>query len=311
MSKIKIIFIGTSDFGLPALNALAKEPNFNIVLVITQPDRPIGRKQLLTASPIKEAAETLDIPLLQPEYIIDIREKIALLKPDLIIVAAYGQLIPEAILNIPQFGCLNLHGSLLPKYRGAAPIQAAILNGERQTGLTVIKMDKNLDTGPILRQISLDIKPDDTTGALHDKLAALGSAFLVKTVKRYLAGKITPRPQDAQKASYVKTLSKSDGLIDWSKPAQDLERFIRAMWPWPGAWTWWRGKQLKVTSVQSQPLEINSYKPGKIFKYNNGLAVQSGRDALIIKRLQLEGKSELASEDFLRGQRDFMGSVLG
>jgi len=311
MKKFRIIFIGTSEFGLPALQALTQESDFEIVLTVTQPDKPVGRKQLLAASPIKQAAEKLGLTLLQPERLIDIREKIALLKPDLIVVIAYAQLLPEAILNIPKFGCLNLHASLLPKYRGAAIIAAALLNRDAQTGLTVIKMDKSLDTGPILAQTKIDIAPAETAGSLYDKLSALSPDFLVNAIKKYLAGKMRPAAQDQARASYVKILTKADGLIDWAKPAADLERFIRAMAPWPNTWTWWRGKQVKILATQSQPLEINSYKPGKTFKYNTGLAVQCGRDALIIKKLQLEGKNELISEEFLRGQKDFMGSILG
>jgi len=311
MNKIKIIFIGTSAFGLPCFNALASDHDFKIILAISQPDKPVGRKQLINQSCIKTAAEKLGIAVLQPAQIMDIREKIALLKPDLILVIAYAQLIPEAILNLPQYGCLNLHASLLPKYRGAAIIAAAILNHDKQTGLTVIKMDKGLDTGPILAQLAVDLDENDTAGSLHDKLAQASPDFLVNAIKKYLAGQITPAPQDESLASYVKILTKADGLIDWNKPATELERFIRAMNPWPLAWTWWKGKQLKIIAGQNQPIEINSYKPGKTFKYNRGLAVQCGRHALIIKKLQLEGKNVLTSEEFLRGQKDFMGSVLG
>lgn len=309
--KTKIIFIGTAEFGLPAFKALIKDPDWEIVLAITQPDKPIGRKQLIVSSPIKIEALKKDLTVLQPTYIMDIRQKISLLEPDLIIVVAYAQIIPEEILKIPKFGCLNLHASLLPKYRGSAIIQAAILNGDEQTGLTIIKMDKGLDTGPILAQISLKIDPEETAGALYDRLSELSADFLLNTVKQYLAGKIIPKPQDASQTSYAKELTKSDGLIDWAKPAEELARFIRAMSPWPVAWTWWQGKQVKIISAQNQPIEINSYKPGKTFKYNSGLAVQCGQNALIIKRLQLEGKTELESEEFLRGQKNFMGSVLG
>lgn len=311
MNKIKIIYIGTAEFGLPSFRALLNEPDFEIPLVITQPDKPVGRKQIITSSPIKIATEKKDIRVLQPEHIIDIREKISLLKPDLIVVAAYAQIIPEEILNLPKYGCLNLHASLLPKYRGAAIIQAAILNGDEQTGLTIIKMDKGLDTGPILAQTIIKIENNDTAEILYDKLSAMGADFTVETIKKYLAGKITPRAQDSSQASYVKILKKSDGLIDWSKPAIELEKFIRAMNSWPMAWTWQDGKQVKIISAQNQPIEINSYKPGKTFKYNNGLAVQCGRNALIIKTLQFEGKSALDSKEFLRGHKDFIGAVLG
>ncbi|MDD4272042.1 MAG: methionyl-tRNA formyltransferase [Patescibacteria group bacterium] len=309
--KAKIIFIGTADFGLPAFKALIKDGDFEIVLVITQPDKPIGRKQIVTSSPIKIAAEKNDLIILQPEHIIDIKEKISLLKPDLIFVAAYAQLIPEEILNLPKYGCLNLHASLLPKYRGSAIIQAAILNNDEQTGLTIIKMDKGLDTGPILAQTVVSIGKEDTAGTLYDKLSAASPDFTITTIKKYLAGKITPATQNSSQANYAKELTKSDGLINWSKPAINLERFIRAMNPWPIAWTWWKGKQVKIISAQSQPIEINSYKPGKTFKYNSGLAVQCGQNALIIKSLQLEGKSALLSEDFLRGHEDFIGNMLG
>lgn len=309
--KAKIIFMGTSSFGLPSFQALIKEPDFEIVLTITQPDRPVGRKQIISQSPIKLAAEKTGITVLQPEHVSDIREKITLLKPDLIVVIAYAQIIPETILEIPKFGCLNLHGSLLPKYRGAAVISAAILNGDKQTGVTVIKMDKGLDTGPILGQAKINVADDDTAGSLHDKLADISPGFLVETIKKYLSGEIVAVPQDNNLSSYVKTLTKTDGLINWEKPALELEKLIRAMCPWPGAWTWWQGKQIKITAAQAEIIEINSYKPGKTFKYNNGLAVQCGKNAIIIKKLQLEGKNELNSEEFLRGQKDFIGSILG
>ena len=310
-NKTKIIFIGTAAFGLPAFAALLEDENFEIALVVTSTDKPVGRKQLMVSSPIKLAAQKKDITVLQPVSIIEVTHKIALLNPDLIVVAAYSQLIPEEILNIPKFGCLNLHASLLPKYRGSAIIQAAILNGDDETGLTIIKMDKGLDTGPIIAQIKVKIDPEDTAGTLYDKLSETSADFLVDTVKGYLAGKITPVPQDASQGSYAKELSKSDGLIDWNKSAKNLDRFIKAMSPWPMAWTWWQGKQVKIISAQTETIEINSYKPGKTFKYNSGLAVQCGQDALIIKKLQLEGKNELESAEFLRGQKDFIGNMLG
>ena len=235
-NKIRLIFIGTASFGLPAFSALINNQDFEIILVITQPDKPSGRKQIIVSSPIKLAAEKNKIAVLQPGRIMEIKEKIALLQPDLILVIAYAQLIPEEILSLPKFGCLNLHASLLPKYRGSAVIPAAILNGDETTGLSLIKMDKGLDTGPIIGQISVKIGRHDTAGELYDKLLSQISVnFLIETIKAYLDGKISPRPQDGQPASFVKALTKSDGLIDWSKPAENLERFIRAMSPWPVA----------------------------------------------------------------------------
>ncbi len=308
--KIRIIFIGTAEFGVPSFEALIADGHFDIILVVTQPDKAIGRKQIITPSPIKLLAQKNRIPVAQPKKINDLTDKIKQLQPDIIVLIAYAQIIPEAILNLPKYGCLNLHGSLLPKYRGAAPIQAALLNNDKLTGVTIIIMDKGLDTGAILSQITVPILNNDTNETLYDKLANAGSVLLIETLKKYLAGKITLEPQDETKASYVKKITKSDGLIDWSKPAATIETFIRAMTPWPTAWTWWQGKQIKIIQAQHQAIEINLYKPGKTFIYNRGLAVQCGKDALIIKKLQLEGKNILNSQEFLNGHKDFIGSIL-
>ncbi|MDP3043507.1 MAG: methionyl-tRNA formyltransferase, partial [bacterium] len=244
-TKIKTIFIGTSDFGIPALRALAKDKQFEIIAVITQPDKPTGRKQILTPPPIKAEAEKYQIPIFQPEQIKNLQTEISAqgecasgaknLKSDIIIVAAYAQIIPEEILNLPKYGCINIHGSLLPKYRGAACVQAAILNGDGQTGVTIMKMDKGLDTGPILWQDKINIESRDTAGALYEKLSRLGAKILPIVIKKYIAGVIKPIAQDNARASYVKRLKKQDGLIDWAKSAVEIERFIRAMAPWPSA----------------------------------------------------------------------------
>lgn len=309
--KIKIIFIGTPEFAVPSLKALAADKFFEILAVITQPDMPAGRGKKIVPPPIKITSFDLSLQLFQPQKINEVSKKIVELQPDLIIVIAYSQLIPKEILDIPKFGCLNLHASLLPKYRGAAVISAAILNEDKETGVTIIKMNEKLDKGPIIAQVKLKIKQDDTTGSLSNKLSVLGAELLIPIIKKYIIGKIKPRLQDEKEASFIKEIKKSDGLIDWSKTANYLERFIRAMSPWPSAWTWWNGKQIKIISAQKQTLAINSYKSGKVFIYNCGLTIQCGKDALIIKRLQLEGKKELSSQDFLRGQRDFVGAVLG
>lgn len=308
--KIRAIFIGTPDFGIPAFRALVQDKQFEIIAVITQPDKPVGRKQILTPPPIKVEAKKHKISVFQPEQITDLQSTIKNLKPEIIIVIAYAQLIPEEILNLPKFGCINVHGSLLPKYRGAAVIQAPILNNDKQTGITIIKMDKGLDTGHILAQAEIKIKSNETGDSLYDRLSQLGADLLPGTLKKYIVGKIKPRPQDETKANYVKQIKKKHGLINWARTAMEIERFVRAMAPWPSAWTWWKNKRLKITAVQQQPLAINSYKPGKTFIYNSGLAVQCGRDALIIKKLQIEGKKEITSDEFLKGRRDFVGSIL-
>lgn len=309
-NKIRTIFIGTPDFGIPAFRALMQDEQFDIVAVITNLDAPVGRKQILTPPPIKIEAEKHKIPVFQPKKISDLQSTIKNLKSEIIIVIAYAQLIPEKILNLPKYGCINVHGSLLPRYRGAAVIQAPILNGDERTGVTIMKMDKGLDTGPILAQAEIKIAPNETGDSLYDKLSQLGADILLNTLKKYIAGKIKPKPQDEIKTSYVNQIKKKHGLIDWSKPAVEIERFVRAMASWPSAWTWLQNKRLKITATQQQSLAINSYKPGKTFIYNSGLAVQCGKDALIIKKLQLEGKKEITSDEFLRGQKDFVGSIL-
>ncbi len=317
-TKIKTIFIGASGFGIPAFRELLKDKQFEIIAVITQPDKPAGRKQILTPPPIKIEAEKHQIPVFQPERIADLQSKIANLKSKIAVVIAYAQIIPQEILNIPECGFINVHGSLLPKYRGAACVQAAILNGDKQTGVTIMKMDKGLDTGPILWQDKINIGSRDTAGALHEKLSLLGAKILPVVIKKYIAGEIKPIPQNNAKASYVKRLKKQDGLIDWAKPAVEIERFIRAMAPWPSAYTITKNKKqktknslmLKLLESEHKISQINEYKIGEVFLHNGNIAVQCGKGALIIKKLQLEGKKEMTSEEFLRGYKWIVGSVL-
>lgn len=236
-NKIRIIFIGTPKFALPSLEALINDEQFDIIAVIAQPDKKVGRKQIVTSPVIKVLAEKNNIPVLQPQKISSSpwRDEILKLRPDIIVVAAYAQIIPRSILDIPAFGCINVHGSLLPRWRGASCIQAAIMNGDKKTGVTIIKMDAGLDTGPILAQTAVDILPTDTADSLYGKLAKLGAEMLIPTLKDYIAGKITPQPQDNSLPSYAGMLKKEDGKIDWLKTAVEIERFVRAMNPWPNA----------------------------------------------------------------------------
>jgi methionyl-tRNA formyltransferase len=311
MQAIKVIFVGTPEFAIPSLQSLLRNTDFKVEAVITQPDMPVGRKQVLTAPPVKLLAQECGIPVLQPQKISQITDQIRALQPDVIVVVAYAQIIPESILNIPKYGCVNVHGSLLPKYRGASVIQAAILNNESKSGITIMLMDTNLDTGPILSQTEISLDKNITADQLYDQLSALGGKNLTHTLKEYISGKIKPQAQDNSQASYVRQLKKQDGLIDWTKSAAEIECFIRAMNGWPSAWTWVKGKQLKIINVQRQPIEINAQKPGKTFTYNNGLAVQCGQDSLIIFGLQIEGKKEMTTQEFLNGNKDFVGSILG
>ncbi len=311
MSQIRTIFIGTPDFALPALKALARDADFLIKAVVTQPDMPAGRNLAPTPPPIKELALRYKLNILQPQKISQILDTLRDLEPDLIVVAAYAQIIPETILNLPKYGCLNIHPSLLPKYRGASPVHAAILNGDKLTGVSIMLMDKTLDTGPILSQESLKIDNDETTITLLVKTAELGAKLLIPTIKKYAKGQIIPQPQASEKVSYVKMFEKKDGLINWGKPATEIERLVRAFASWPSAWTWIKGKQMKILSVNQEPLNLNTYKPGKTFIYNNCLAVQCGTDALLIKKLKMEGKNEISGEDFVRGYKDLLGAILG
>jgi methionyl-tRNA formyltransferase len=319
--KIRTIFIGTPLFAVPSLNALIKDERFDIVAVVTQGDKKAGRKQVVTPPPVKIEAEKNNIPVFQPEKILNLESEILNLKPDIIIVIAYAQIIPEKILNIPEYGCINVHGSLLPKYRGASPIQAAILNGDDKTGITIMKMAKGLDSGPILAEKEVNIAPSDTTASLYERLSRISAEILPEVLKKYIEGKIKPVEQDGAKASYVGLIKKEDGRVNWNKPAEEIERLIRAMNVWPCAYAMIDDRRqktddrkekqiLKIIEVDHKPLKINKYKIGELFLDNNKLAVQCGKDALIIKKLQLEGKKEMASEEFLRGYKKFVGKIM-
>ena len=319
VNKIKIVFIGTPDFAVPSLRAMINDARFAVAAVVTQPDKKVGRKQILTPPPVKVEALKYNLKVWQPNKISDFRFPISAI--DLIIVIAYAQILPEYILNLPKYGCINIHASLLPRYRGASPIQAAILNGDKETGVTIMKMDKGLDTGPILAQKSVKISSSDTAGTLYGKLSKLGAEILAPTIKEYISGKIAPREQDNSIASYIGLLKKEDGKIDWKKTAAELEKFIRAMNPWPGAFASLKIKNqkskiknnyqiLKVIEVKSQPLKINNYKAGEIFLHNNELAVQCGHDSLIVKKVQLEGKKAMPAQEFIRGQKNLIGKFL-
>lgn len=329
--KIKTVFIGTPDFAVPSLRALINDTRFEVAAVVTQPDKKVGRKQILTPPPVKVETLKHNVNFFQPNKIENLKSEILKLKPDIIIVAAYAQIMPKSILEIPKYGCINIHASLLPRYRGASPIQAAIMNGDGESGITIMRMEKKVDTGPILTQMSIKILPDDTSGSLYKKLSELGAEILIPSLVGYTKGEIKPIPQDEQKASYAGLIKKKDGRIDWNKSAEEIERFVRAMNPWPGAFASLKIKNqkspastseagqakiknnnqiLKIIEVEFQPLKINNYKAGEIFLYNNKLAVQCGKDSLIIKKVQLEGKKALPAQEFIRGQKDLIGKFL-
>lgn len=301
--KIRLIFMGTPEFSLPGLSALINDDNFEIVGVFTQTDKPVGREQKLTPPPVKRLALENGLSVFQPEKIKDESQNIKNLQPDLIVVIAYGKIIPQSILDIPTYGCINVHASLLPKYRGAACLNAPILNGDSETGVTIMKMEAGLDTGPILRQAAMKLNGQETLEDVHDKLSALGAEILIPTLKDFMAGKIEPQIQDEAKASYIKTLKKEDGKIDWKKPAIEIERMVRAYNPWPGTYGLEQEKIVKIISVDSNILKSNNHKIGEIFLDGERLAIQCGQDALVILKLQTAGKKIMTSEEFWRGNK--------
>jgi len=301
--KIRLIFMGTPDFSVPSLQALIKENGFEIVAVVTQVDKAVGRGHIMSAPPIKQIASKNGLTVLQPLKIKEITNTVKELKPDLIIVAAYGKIIPLEILEIPVYGCLNVHASLLPKYRGAACLNAPILNGDSKTGITIMKMEEGLDTGPILRQAEITLNGDETLEFVHDKLSLLGAEILPTTIKDWLNGKIKEREQKETDVSYVKMIKKEDGHINWQNKAEEIERLIRAYNPWPGTYSFKEKELIKIISVDKTPLKINNYKIGEIFFDNGKMAVQCGQDALLILKLQTAGKKIMTSSEFLRGHK--------
>lgn len=303
--------MGTPEFAVPALKALLGSEE--VVGVVTQPDRPRGRGRKLRPSPVKEVALEADLRVFEPERIKDsaFLADLAKLAPDLIVVAAYGKILPKEILDLPRYGCWNIHASLLPKYRGAAPIQWALINGERETGITIMQMDEGLDTGPILLQKSLTIGEDETFGELYQRLAQLGAKALMEALELFKVGQLSPRPQPEDGVSYAPPIEKGMGRLDFSRPASELACLIRAFDPRPGAYTHWDGKLLKVFSPSIIPEDV-SEAPGTILGLTEGgLGVATGKGILVLGELQLEGKKRLPAKEFLRGYSLKPGTVLG
>lgn len=317
---MKIIFMGTAELSCASLEKLALDKQFQIAAVVTQPDKPRGRELKLQFSPVKILAEKFHLPVLQPakardeKFISELRG----LKPDLIVVTAYGQILPQAILDLPKSGCLNVHTSLLPKYRGASPIQSAILNGETETGVTIMKMDAGLDTGEILSQTRTPILPEDNSQTLHDKLAQLGADLFATTIPDYVTGKILPKPQNDSEATYAAKIKKEDGKINWNEPAEKILNRLRAFTPWPGIFTFWKTFNIQHLTPNIQLLKIwkaeiveDSGDPGEILSVNkNGIIVACGKNALRISELQLEGKRRMNAPEFLAGHNLEMGDKL-
>ncbi len=303
-----ILFMGTPHFAVPSLEALARR--YHIAMVVTQPDRRSGRGRRPQPPPVKEAALRMQLPVWQPQTlrspttVAHLRE----MAPDAIAVAAYGQILRSNILAIPARGCINVHASLLPQYRGAEPVVAAILAGEEETGVTIMLMDEGMDTGPILAQRSIPIAHDDTRESLTQKLAHLGAELLLEVLPRWLKGEMTPQAQDEALASYAPLLRREDGEMDWSRPAVVLERMVRAYAPWPGTYTQWEGKRLKV--LRAQVTQGVQGATGEVVEAPEGIAVVSHEGSLLIEEVQLAGRRAMPATDFARGQQRFIGAHL-
>jgi methionyl-tRNA formyltransferase len=304
--ETRIVFIGTGEIGVPTLQNLLHSDEHQLVGVVTQPDKPTGRSQKLTAPPIKVAMAGSAIPILQPDRIksFDAIDTIREWNSDVIVVMAYGQILPRAVLELPRIACLNLHASLLPRHRGAAPIQAAIVAGDPETGITVMYMDEGLDTGDILLQTPLEISPNETGESLHERLGRLAPDSLNEALRRLGKGTAERRPQNPAQATYAAKLTRDDGRIDWADAAQSIERKIRAFNPWPGAFTRIKqrsGREQRLKIFRAQ-IENRNGSPGEILQADSGrLIVAAGQNALSLGKVQLEGKWPMNAADFLRG----------
>jgi methionyl-tRNA formyltransferase len=305
MSKpLRIIFAGTPEFAATALSALLTTEH-EVVAVYTQPDRPAGRGRKLQPSPVKQLALEKGIEVRQPVKLKSPEDQAALagLEADLMVVVAYGLLLPQAVLDAPRLGCINIHASLLPRWRGAAPLNAAILHGDTETGITIMKMDPGLDTGPMISKRVIPIKDDDTAGSLFMKMAELGAELLVETLPPYLRGELVPEPQDDSLSTYAPMLKKSDGELDFGQSAVELARKVRAFNPWPGTYFQWSGTPLKVHSAH--PVEKTSPGAGVRTIYDQLPAVGTAEGLLVLDQLQPAGKKSMPGEIFLRGARDW------
>lgn len=299
---MRIVFMGTPDYAVPSLSKLIAE-GYTIVGVVTQPDRPKGRKQILTPPPVKEVALEYGIPVYQPEKIrkAECYEQVLNWNPDLIVTAAFGQILPKALLDAPKYGCINVHASLLPKYRGGAPIHYAVINGEKETGVTIMYMVEALDAGAIISQAAIPIEETDTTGTLYDKLKELGAELLIRTIPDMIAGKITPVEQDEKNVSYAPNIKREDEYLDFNRPARCLYNQVRGLNPWPVAYTIFQGQPLKVWWVEWCD-EKASLPPGTIEEISDsGITVATGEGKLILKEIQPAGKKRMMVNDYLRG----------
>jgi len=298
----KVVFMGSPDFSLPGLRALAN--TYDVMGIVTQPDRASGRGRELKAPPVKTLALELGIPVIQPEKLrqLEAMEQLRTWNPELIVVAAFGQILRKEVLDLPRFGCINVHASLLPRWRGAAPINAAILHGDRETGVTIMKMDVGLDTGPMLSRRSMPLTQEDTAGSVFEKLSTLGADLLIETLPDYLSGNLTPTPQPEEGVTYAPMMKKEEGRLDFTQPAEELERRVRALNPWPGAFMEFDGVLLKVHRAR---VETGEAAVGQRLVYDGQPAIGAGGGILILEEVQPAGKKSMSGKSFLTGARQW------
>jgi methionyl-tRNA formyltransferase len=311
---LKLVFCGTPAFAVPSLRALLADSYFQVAAVVTQPDRPRGRGKKTASSPVKDAALEAGVPVYQPEKIksessLDYFKRLA---PDVVVIIAYGQIIPAALIAIPRLGWINLHGSLLPKYRGAAPINWAIINGERVTGLTTMQIDAGLDTGPLLLKYQTGIGPDETAPDLYGQLAEAGAPLIAETLKKLDQGEITATPQDNSQATLAPPLKKEDGRIDWFLPAPKIYNRIRGLQPWPGAFTTFRGATCRIWGKPLKPVSAGGM-PGIILPTQEDglLVICGGSTVLHVEQVQIEGRNRISDREFMNGARIAPGEHFG
>ncbi len=307
--KWRLVFMGTPQFAVPILEALLNSEN-EVIAVVTQPDKLAGRGKRLTPPPIKLLAKEKGLKVLQPQRLKDqeFLDQMYSLRPEAIVVAAYGKILPKVLLELPRYGCLNVHASLLPKLRGAAPINWAIITGERETGITIMQMDEGMDTGDIILQRAVTIGPEETAGELHDRLALLGAELIVEALKGLKQGLLTPKPQPEKGVSYAPPLKKEDGFVDFTLSAEELARLIRGLDPWPSAYAYFRGKLIKFFRPQVEEDQSHKGIPGEIVTVEpHSLVVATGQGLLKIREVQVEGKKRMPTTDFIRGWRPIPG----
>jgi len=309
---LRLVFMGSPQFAVPPLERLLAS-KYQVAAVYTQPDRPAGRGRGLVSSPVKQAAQARGLTVVQPASLkaAGAREQLKGFEPDAIVVAAFGQILPEPVLALPRLGCLNIHPSLLPRFRGASPVASTILAGDDFSGVSIMVMDEGLDTGPVLARAQIPILDRDTTGSLTEKLSRLGAQLLGEVLVGWSRGERTPRPQDESKVTYCSPIAKEEGEIDWRRPAIDIWRRVRAFNPWPGCYTRWWGKTLKIIEVVPLGGERTAG-VGRVVALDSkaGFGVGTGDGILAIARVQMEGKKAMSADEFLRGQRGLLGAVL-